>query len=124
MRGSNPIFRSVLPRLIRLRDAPLYLGMDSNRFNRSVRPYLTEIPIGEQGIAFDRLDLDAWAEDRKSRYGRPGCKDQPQEQEPRATHPDQASPSAVRLCTSRRQSMELDYLQVLARAISSGLSDC
>ena len=47
----------LIPRLIRLRDAPFYLGMDRNRFNAEVRPQLTEIPIGEQGIAFDRLDL-------------------------------------------------------------------
>jgi predicted DNA-binding transcriptional regulator AlpA len=64
----------VLPRLIRLRDAPSYLGMDRNRFNQTVRPSLIEIPIGDQGIAFDRLDLDAWAEDYKSRNGRPAQK--------------------------------------------------
>lgn len=52
----------LLPRLIRFKDAPRYLGMDRNRFNREVRPYLTQIPIGAQGIAFDRLDLDAWVE--------------------------------------------------------------
>jgi hypothetical protein len=63
---------SILPRLIRLRDAPRYLGMDPNRFNAEVRPYLTEMPIGIQGIGFDRLDLDAWFEDYKSRNGRPG----------------------------------------------------
>ena len=40
------------PRLLRFRDAPRYLGMDRNRFNVEVRPYLTEIPIGRQGIAF------------------------------------------------------------------------
>jgi hypothetical protein len=61
-----------LPRLIRLRDAPRYLGMDPNRFNAEVRPYLVEIPIGRQGIGFDRLDLDAWFEDYKSSNGRPG----------------------------------------------------
>jgi len=60
------------PRLIRFRDAPHYLGMDRNRFNTEVRPYLTEIPIGTQGIAFDRLDLDAWVDQYKSRNGRPG----------------------------------------------------
>ena len=49
----------VVPRLIRFRDAPFYVGMDRNRFNAVVRPQLTEIPLGEQGIAFDRLDLDA-----------------------------------------------------------------
>lgn len=62
---------TILPRLIRFRDAPRYLGMDRNRFNAEVRPYVTEIPIGSQGIAFDRLDLDAWVEQYKSRNGRP-----------------------------------------------------
>ncbi len=46
--------------------------MDRNRFNAEVRPQLTEIPIGEQGVAFDRLDLDAWVDEYKSRNGRPG----------------------------------------------------
>jgi len=60
----------LLPRLIRHRDAHFYLGMDKNRFNKEVRPHLSEIPIGIQGIAFDRLDLDAWVEQYKSRNGR------------------------------------------------------
>ena len=63
-----PLF--LLPRLVRVRDAPPYLGMDRNRFNAEVRPFLTRIPIGHQGIAFDRLELDAWVEDYISRNGR------------------------------------------------------
>ena len=59
------------PRLIRLRDAPNYLGMDKNRFNKEVKPYLSIIPIGKRGIAFDRLDLDAWVEHYKDCNGRP-----------------------------------------------------
>ncbi|MEJ2445011.1 MAG: hypothetical protein P8Y42_16435 [Exilibacterium sp.] len=51
------------PRLIRMRDAPKYLGMDRNRFNTAVRPHLTQIPLGTQAIAFDRLEIDAWLED-------------------------------------------------------------
>lgn len=62
----------LLPRLIRLRDAPGYLGMDRNKFNREVRPALTEIPLGKQSVAFDRLELDAWVDEYKSRNGRPG----------------------------------------------------
>ena len=62
------------PRIIRFRDAPAYLGMDRGRFNREVRPYLTEIPIGKQGIGFDRLELDAWVDDYIARNGRPGRK--------------------------------------------------
>ena len=61
----------ILPKLIRFRDAPAYLGMDRHCFNREVRPNITEIPIGSRGIAFDRLDLDAWANDYKRCSGRP-----------------------------------------------------
>lgn len=61
----------IIPRFIRLRDAPLYLGMDKNRFNAEVRPFVQPIPVGLQGIAFDRIDLDAWADDYKQRRGRP-----------------------------------------------------
>ncbi len=67
-----PELVTLLPRLIRLRDAPAYLGMDRNRFNAEVRPLLTEIPIGKQGVAFDRLELEAWVDEYKSRNGRPG----------------------------------------------------
>ncbi len=54
---------ALLPRFIRLRDAPFYLVMDRNRFNAEVRQFLTRIPIGRQGVAFDRLELDAWVDD-------------------------------------------------------------
>jgi predicted DNA-binding transcriptional regulator AlpA len=61
----------MLARFIRLREAPQYLGMDRNRFNREVRPYLTEIPIGNQGVAFDRVEMDAWADEYKLKRGKP-----------------------------------------------------
>src|SRR5262245_60807494 len=64
--------KPMIPRLIRFRDAPRYLGMDRNRFNAEVRPLLTEIPIGRQGIAFDRLELDSWLDEYIARNGRPG----------------------------------------------------
>ncbi len=64
----------LLPRIIRFRDAPAYLGMDRNRFNAEVRPYLTEVPIGTQGIGFDRLELDDWIDDYIARNGRPARK--------------------------------------------------
>lgn len=62
---------SIQPRFIRFGSAPEYFGMDRNRFNAEVRPYLTEIAIGTQGIAFDRLEMDEFAEHYKSRNGRP-----------------------------------------------------
>ena len=46
--------------------------MDRNRFNAEVRRSITEISIGVQGIAFDRLELDAWADHYKACNGRPG----------------------------------------------------
>ena len=47
---------AILPRFIRLRDAPFYLGMDRNRFNRDVRPYVEEISIGKQGVNLGETD--------------------------------------------------------------------
>ena len=61
----------MLPRIVRFRDAPAYLGMDRNRFNAEVRPHITDIPIGKQGIGFDRLELDAWVDEYIARNGRP-----------------------------------------------------
>src|SRR5450830_135267 len=60
----------ILPRFIRYRDAPAYLGVDRGRFDNEIRPFLIEIPIGERGIAFDRLDLDEYADEYKRRNGR------------------------------------------------------
>ncbi len=54
---------AIEPRFVRLRDAPRYFGMDTNRFNREIRPQLTEIRIGSQGYAFDRIEMSAVAED-------------------------------------------------------------
>ena len=61
----------MLNRVIRLRDAPAYLGMDVRRFNSDVRPNIPEMRIGIQGVGFDRLDLDAWFEEYKARSVRP-----------------------------------------------------
>ena len=63
---------SIQPRIIRLKDAPRYLGMNRNLFNKEVRPGLVTVPIGQQGIGFDRLDLDAWVDAYKQRNGAPG----------------------------------------------------
>lgn len=63
----------LLPRVIRAKDANVYLGMDRNRFNREVKPCLIAVPVGIQGIAYDRFDLDAWWEEYKRCNGRPGA---------------------------------------------------
>jgi hypothetical protein len=43
-------------------DAPGYLGMCRDEFNKTVRPNVREFPIGKQGVAFDRIELDEWAD--------------------------------------------------------------
>ena len=53
---------ALFPRFIRMSDAPRYLGMCRTVFNQSVRPHVREFPIGRQGIAFDRTELDRWAD--------------------------------------------------------------
>ena len=58
-------------RYYRLKRAHKYLGMCIHEFNKTARPYLTEIKIGTQGIAFDRVELDDFAEYYKRRNGRP-----------------------------------------------------
>jgi hypothetical protein len=104
------------PRLLRLRDAPRYLGMDKNRFNREVRPWVTVIPIGRQGVAFDRLDLDAWADEHKRRNGYPAA--QSEKTIPLETIERQALPSAVRSSISTKCSEERAFARALQRVIS------
>ncbi len=106
----------IAPRLIRLRDAPRYLGMDPNRFNAEVRPYLTVIPIGKQGIAFDRIDLDAWAEQYKSCNGRPAKAMKGGKQWDAKHH--RASLSEAVSGISRKQSDEREFSEALALATS------
>jgi len=53
---------SIPPRFIRFMDAPGYLGMCRDEFNKTVRPNVHEFPIGKQGVAFDRIELDEWAD--------------------------------------------------------------
>jgi hypothetical protein len=106
----------LLPRFIRLRDAPSYLGMDKNRFNREVRPLLAVIPIGAQGIAFDRLDLDSWADDYKSRNGHPAA--QPEREKLWETKERRALPNVVGSGTSISSSEEHAFAKALEQATS------
>ncbi len=97
------------PRVIRLKDAPSYLGMDRSIFNTEVRPSLTEFPVGSQGIGFDRLELDAWFEHYKQCNGRPARRRNVWDEKER-----QASPSEVISGTSTRKSVDRGYAKALA----------
>ncbi|HAT4454804.1 TPA: hypothetical protein F8V28_08360 [Legionella pneumophila] len=107
----------LIPRLIRLRDAPTYVGMDRHRFNKDVRPNLVEIPMGIQGIAFDRLDLDAWVDDYIQCSGRPAVtKQRSLEQWDEKNR--RVSSKEVTIGTSIRQSLDAEFEKALVRATS------
>ncbi len=103
----------ILPKFIRLRDAPDYLGMDRNRFNREVRPDVASIPIGFQGIAFDRFDLDQWAEVYKKRVSRPMIT---QEGKSWVKKERQASSNAVSAGTLKRKSLVDEFEELLVQS--------
>jgi len=105
--------RSIDARFIRLRDAAPYLGMDKNRFNVDVRPFLTEIPIGAQGIAFDRLELDAWADEYKAVRGRP-----PEKEASCLDEERRASPIVVASGTSISESKDTGGFQKAVERIA------
>ena len=104
---------AILSRFVRLRDAPAYLGMDRHRFNVEVRPQLMEIPIGDQGISFDRVDLDAWADDYKTRNGRRAKGEKPCRQSKKER---QVSSNVARRGTSTSGSAVADFAKALERA--------
>lgn len=106
----------IVPRLLRFRDDPRYLGMDHNRFSAEFRPRLTVIPIGRQGIAFDRLELDASVDHQKSCNVRPGqlIGDLTWD---RREPPDSSDAVASGISTSRSE--EADFARALAKVISS-----
>ena len=43
----------IQPRVIRLKDAPAYLGVNMNYFNKHIRPHLPEIRYSVQMVGFD-----------------------------------------------------------------------
>lgn len=106
---------NIIPRLLRMKDAPSYLGMDKNRFNTEVRPHLISIPIGTQGIAFDRLELDAWADDLISRIGKPVTN---KLEKVSCQRKSQASSKGASFGTSTKQSKVDAFAKALAQATS------
>ena len=67
----------VQPRFIRQKDAPGFFGVGRGVFDRIIRPYLTEIWLGDSaqaGIVYDLIDLNAHADRIKEHSGRPGKK--------------------------------------------------
>ena len=112
------------PRFIRAMNAPAYLGMCREEFKNTVRPHVREFPIGKQGVAFDRHELDQWADayieaaaiekqnDRDNnlpRSGRPGEKQWREKRYPASTRGTASG-------TSTRSSEVHDFKKALERA--------
>ena len=67
----------VHPRFVRQKDAPVFFSVSRALFDRIIRPYLTEIWLGDSaqaGIVYDLIDLNAHADRIKASNGRPGKK--------------------------------------------------
>lgn len=113
-RRAHKMRANITPRLIRLRDAPSYLGMDKNRFNKEVRPALTQIPIGRQGIAFCRIELDRWCDQYMSRNGRPAAESERGKSWEARERQD--SPSEASSGTSTKCFEEYEFAKALEQA--------
>ena len=61
----------LIPGIVRMRDAPYYLGMNKTFFRDAVQPYLTRIPIDKKGIGFTRVELDRWIAYAQATLGQP-----------------------------------------------------
>jgi predicted DNA-binding transcriptional regulator AlpA len=101
---------TIQPRILRKRDAPSYLGMCPQTFDTLVRPNVTEVPIGDKGIGFDRLELDAWADEYIRCNGR---KTGRQGERLWVEKSRQASAKEVKSGTSKKQSGVSDFSKAL-----------
>tara|TARA_R110001592_G_scaffold265887_1_gene531472 strand:+ start:3539 stop:3901 length:363 start_codon:yes stop_codon:yes gene_type:complete len=72
--------KALEPRIIRVGQALFYCGMSDRVFNAEIRPFLTEIRIGVQGVGFDKFELDEVLDDYIQRYGRAPTKNLESEQ--------------------------------------------
>jgi hypothetical protein len=62
------------PRFVRQKNVPDFFGVTRGYFDKHLRPFLTEIPLGNKpqaGVVYDLYDLHALADIIKERNGRP-----------------------------------------------------
>ncbi|MCW8966033.1 MAG: hypothetical protein OQK82_05010 [Candidatus Pacearchaeota archaeon] len=95
--------------------------MDRNKFNAEVRPFLTEIPLGKQAIAFDRLELDAWIDDYIECNGRPASRKLGDKLWDAKKRPD--SLKGAKSGTSTKGSKVCELSSLLAQAASTKRKD-
>ena len=97
-----------LPRLLRMKDVLIYLGMNRALFNKEVRPYIASMRLGTQTVSFDRLDLDAWVEHYKRSNGCPALRSQAWDKEK-----CQDFPKEMKSGTSTKKSTESAFTKAL-----------
>lgn len=73
-----------MQRFLKLKKAALYLDKSVPNFNKTVRPFITEISDG-RCVKFDIIDLDAIADQNKAANGRPGKEIQKWQKEPQVS---------------------------------------
>ena len=62
------------PRFVRQKDVSNFFGVTRGYFDKHLRPFLMEIPLGnnpQAGVVYDLYDLHALADIMKERNGRP-----------------------------------------------------
>ena len=105
----------IQPRVIRLKDAPAYLGVNMNYFNKHIRPHLPEIRYSVQMVGFDRLDLDSYVNETKD-----VAASVPQQFGEVSWDADEhrASINGGQCTTSTRRSEKREFIRALSRATS------
>ncbi|MGL3340947.1 hypothetical protein [Pseudomonas aeruginosa] len=112
------------PRVIRAMAAPAYLGMCRDEFNRTVRPHVREFRIGQQGIGFDREELDAWADkyiermviEKNGAQGQDRFRSERQGEKPWREKPSRASTREMESGMSTSSSEVSDFKKALEQA--------
>ena len=106
------------PRVIRHKDAPTYLGVNINYFDRKIRPDLPEIQFGPQMIGYDKIDLDRWLDDYKARNGRPGKGKEANKPCRQKSKEFRALSYVEKPGGSTKKSLENEFAKVVAQAIT------
>ena len=101
------------PRIIRAGQAPAYCGMGRDIFAKEIRPFVSEIDVGQQGIGFCRLELDAALDEYISRRGRAPA----QKWSETLCQKSAVSPFGVVSGTSTNRLTDKDYAKALDRAV-------
>jgi len=106
----------ISPRLLRAKDAYLYLGFSRQTFNKKVKPYVTGIKDGSRMLLYDKVELDRWVDHYKECNGRPPERKGGLKWQEDATGSNLKKGKAHRIGISKGLSLEMKYEKALAQA--------